>query len=99
MRPDAVAADVALHGQLRGTALGCGGRARRDHSGERLTLRQARVLEVLALAGGPLSGEAIAARLGVRAGSPSVTLRSLQRRALIVAAASERARPGGWVLR
>jgi hypothetical protein len=66
MRPDAVAADVALHGQLRGTALGCGGRARRDHSGERLTLRQARVLEVLALAGGPLSGEAIAARLGVR---------------------------------
>ena len=73
--------------------------ARGDHGGERLTVRQARVLEVLALAGGPLSGEAIAARLGVRAGSLSVTLRSLQRRGLIVAAARERARPGGWVLR
>ena len=72
--------------------------ARGDHGGERLTVRQARVLEVLALAGGPLSGEAIGARLGVRAGSLSVTLRSLQRRGLIVAAARERARPG-WVLR
>jgi biotin operon repressor len=73
--------------------------ARGDHGGERLRVRQARVLEVLALAGAPLSGEAIGARLGVRAGSLSVTLRSLQRRGLIVAAARERARPGGWVLR
>jgi hypothetical protein len=35
----------------------------------------------------------------VRAGSLGVTLRSLQRRGLIVAAAGERARPSGWVLR
>jgi DNA-binding MarR family transcriptional regulator len=70
-----------------------------DRSGERMTLRQAHVLEVLAIAGAPLSGEAIAAQLGVRAGSLSVTLRSLQRRGLIVAAARERARPGGWMLR
>ena len=72
---------------------------RDDAGAERLTSRQARVLEVLAAAGAPVSGEALAARLGVRAGSLSVTLRSLQRRRLIAAAASERARPGGWVLR
>ena len=72
---------------------------RGDHGGERLTVRQARVFEVLAATGGPLSGEAIAARLDVRVGSLSVTLRSLQRRGLIVAAVSERARPGGWLLR
>ncbi len=59
-----------------------------------VTLRQARVLEVLATAGAPVSGDALAARLGVRAGSLSMTLRSLQRRGLIVAAARERARPG-----
>ncbi len=71
---------------------------RDERSGERLTLRQARVLERLAAAGAPVSGEAVAAELGVRAGSLSVTLRSLQRCGLIVAAARERARPGGWVL-
>ena len=62
-----------------------------DRSGERLTVRQARVLEVLAGAGAPVSGEAIAAQVGVRAGALSVTLRSLQRRGLI-AAAPRRAR-------
>ena len=70
-----------------------------DRSGERLTLRQARVLEVLAGAGAPLSGEAIAARLGVRAGALSVTLRSLQRRGLIAAAPREPGHFGGWLLR
>ncbi len=70
-----------------------------DRSAERLTLRQARVLEVLAGAGAPMGGEAIAAELGVRAGSLSVTLRSLQRRGLIAAAPRERGQLGGWMLR
>ncbi len=70
-----------------------------ERSAERLTLRQARVLEVLADAGGPLSGEAIAARLGVRTGALSVTLRSLQRRRLIAAAPREPGHFGGWMLR
>ena len=64
-----------------------------------MTVRQARVLRVLAGAAGPLSGDAIAAELGVRAGSLSVTLRSLQRRGLIVAATREHAHAGGWLLR
>jgi hypothetical protein len=72
---------------------------RNDRGGERLTLRQARPLEVLAAAGVPVSGELVAAQLSVRAGSLSVTLHSLQRRGLIVVAAHGRARPGGWVLR
>jgi hypothetical protein len=54
---------------------------------------------VLATAGAPVSGEAVAARLSLRAGSLSVTLRSLQRRGLIVVARRERARSSGWVLR
>ncbi len=70
-----------------------------DRSGERLTVRQARVLEVLAGAGAPVSGEAIAAQMGVRAGVLSVTLRSLQRRGLIAAAPGERGQFGGWLLR
>ena len=70
-----------------------------DRSAERLTLRQARVLEVLAGAGAPLSGEAIAAQVGVRAGALSVTLRSLQRRGLIAAAPREPGHFGGWLLR
>lgn len=69
-----------------------------DRGGERLTLRQARVLEVLAAGGAPLSGDAIAAELGVRAGSLAVTLRSLQRRGLIAAAPRECGQFGGWML-